>query len=267
MPGTFKLLVHLLRNNRSPISAPAIIRTLLLLAILKRTRVKKDSVKINLGNYIISAPDYEVLSFLIKEKFIGQEYYFKADNPAPVIIDCGANIGISLIYFKCLYPDAAVHCFEPNAKAFYFLEKNVLANKLKNIFLYKEAVSDINGIVNLYIPESGKIINASLENTGCPESVCSVRLSDAISNIKNIDLIKIDVEGSEDRIIRELADSIQLKGKKIKMFIIEYHFSSIKTKIDLENLIQILECNNYATDLNAPYSDCNPIIMARLKSI
>jgi len=248
--GAFKLLFQLLLNNRSRLSTLAIIRTLILLAVYKRTHVKKESVQINLGSYTISAPDYEVLSFLIKEKFIGQEYYFEADNAAPVIIDCGANIGVSLIYFKCLYPEATVHCFEPNATAFYFLEKNVLANKLENVFLHKEAVSDINGIVSLYIPESGKIINASLENNGYPESVRSVRLSDTILNIKNIDLVKIDVEGTENRIIKDLADSSLLAQGRIKKFIIEYHFSRKKNKTELNDFNELFIRNNYTTKMD-----------------
>ena len=46
--------------------------------------------------------------FMYKELFEKEIYKFKSNNPAPVIIDCGANIGLAIIYWKRLFPEAHI---------------------------------------------------------------------------------------------------------------------------------------------------------------
>src|SRR5690606_23212402 len=41
-------------------------------------------------------------------------YEFRSTNPAPRIIDGGANIGLSVLFFKSLFPMARITCFEPD---------------------------------------------------------------------------------------------------------------------------------------------------------
>ena len=47
---------------------------------------------------------YEVLK-TYKEIFVEEIYKFETTKSHPVILDCGANIGISTIYFKTIYPN------------------------------------------------------------------------------------------------------------------------------------------------------------------
>ncbi len=75
------------------------------LALFKRLHKSKKDVTVRIGKYIIASSDYDTLSFLLKEKFVDEQYYFKETNISPVIFDCGSSIGISVLYFKCLYPD------------------------------------------------------------------------------------------------------------------------------------------------------------------
>lgn len=51
----------------------------------------------------INAPSPRLLLALINEIFINEEYLFAAryvNKPNPFIIDAGANIGVSLLYWK-----------------------------------------------------------------------------------------------------------------------------------------------------------------------
>ena len=50
---------------------------------------------------------------------------FILQNHLHKFIDCGANIGISILFFKKQYPDCTIMAFEPNPHAFPLLEKNV----------------------------------------------------------------------------------------------------------------------------------------------
>lgn len=55
--------------------------------------------------------------------FKRQIYNFQIDNPAPYIIDAGANIGLGVIYFKKLFPDAEIIAFEPDPNIFAVMKK------------------------------------------------------------------------------------------------------------------------------------------------
>ncbi len=58
------------------------------------------------------------------DEIITQEIYrFKADTDAPLILDCGANIGLSALYFQRLYPKARIMAFEPDTHNFELLTK------------------------------------------------------------------------------------------------------------------------------------------------
>lgn len=59
---------------------------------------------------------------IYKDIFISKEYRFTADNDPPLIFDCGAHIGVSVLYFKKLYPKAKIIAFEPNPVTFKLLE-------------------------------------------------------------------------------------------------------------------------------------------------
>src|SRR6516164_4426665 len=55
------------------------------------------------------------LNFYIqyKDEFIQQIYHFESSSTNPLIIDGGSNIGMSILYFKRLYPNARIVGFEP----------------------------------------------------------------------------------------------------------------------------------------------------------
>ncbi len=63
-------------------------------------------------------------------------YYFSSDFKDPVILDIGANVGDTALYFKWLFPDAWVYAFEPNPGAYNLLVKNVQENNFKNVFFF-----------------------------------------------------------------------------------------------------------------------------------
>jgi hypothetical protein len=60
------------------------------------------------------------VSFLhgYQEIFEEECYSFNASSSYPFIIDCGSNIGLSIIYFKRQYPNARIIGFEPDPMIF-----------------------------------------------------------------------------------------------------------------------------------------------------
>ena len=83
---------------------------------------------IPVGPYAFYFPSVLYFAGLFNEIFFKEEYYLDNTNEPLRVLDCGANIGISLLYIKLRVPNARVTCFEPNPAARAVLEKNIQAN-------------------------------------------------------------------------------------------------------------------------------------------
>jgi FkbM family methyltransferase len=159
---------------------------------------------------------------LYKEVFRDRLYDFEAATESPVIFDLGANIGMATLRFKKLYPEAKVVCFEPQARAFELLSRNIKENNLQGITVNNLAVSDHDGeIVFFSEPGTGSCPGAGVicMDGFAKSRVRCVKLSDYIS--ERVDLLKIDIEGSELSVLSELAGTGKLR--MIDRVFLEYH--------------------------------------------
>lgn len=119
-----------------------------------------------------------------------------------VIFDIGGNIGYFSLALAKLFPDAAIHTFEPIPKTFAYLQKNLQLNDLKRVNAYNFGFSHKSDILTFYYyPEcSGNASAVNLSGKNSVEEVkCQVkRLDDFVKeNGLSIDFIKCDVEGAE----------------------------------------------------------------------
>lgn len=201
----------------------------------------------NLLGYRISFFTYSQIVNLFEEIFIYQVYKFKSPVNSPNIIDCGSNIGLSILYFKKLYPLANILSFEPDEATFSLLENNIKINNLQNISLVNIALSDKEEKAFLYktsaLPGS---LNMSLVKSNrhpIKQTTSAKKLSDYINH--PIHLIKVDVEGSEVKILNDFSTSE--KKMVIHKMIVEYHPSITKIPISefcttIENLGVTCHC-------------------------
>ena len=60
-----------------------------------------------------------------KEVFETEIYKFNTNSSSPLIIDCGANMGVSVLFFSKNYPNAKIYAFEPDSTVLPFIEKNI----------------------------------------------------------------------------------------------------------------------------------------------
>lgn len=186
---------------------------------------------------------YPQLINLFEEIFVYQVYEFTSDETAPIIFDCGSNIGMSILYFKSLYANSCIMGFEPDKETFELLEENIRNNNLSNVTIYNFALSDAEEEKILY-KKSLKpgSLNMSLFNSGDDlqeEMVYARKLSDFIST--PIDLIKIDVEGAEIEIIQDLIQNQKIT--LVKRMCIEYHPSLTSSSID--QFVYLINANNF----------------------
>jgi FkbM family methyltransferase len=147
------------------------------------------------------------------------EEIYKQQLPAnAVIIDCGAHIGMSVIYLKRICPSANITAFEPDARNFRLLEKNITAHELQNVSLRNEAVWTENTTIRF--AQEGTMSSKIEEGNkfdGIP--VKATRLKDLIN--APVDFLKLDIEGAEFQVLKDMDDKLL----QVKRMFVEYHGS------------------------------------------
>lgn len=198
--------------------------------------------------------------------FKGHQYYVEFDTLTPKIIDCGGHVGLATLYFKSLYPDADITVFEPHPNLLPYLHKNIEKNTLQSIKVIEKAVWKEDGTITLYtdpdeqapwLSTTSVIDHAwTMREQTKPIQVEAVRLSSYIN--KPIDLLKIDIEGAETEVIKE----IQPKLKFVKHLFIEFHANRLHRP---EELVKILQNNGFELTVTFDHKEISLDRMTRRK--
>ena len=224
----------------------------------KFNKKTNDLVTGSFLNFKVSGYSYNNLAYLLSEIFISNEYFFTPTTSEPVIIDCGANIGMSILYFKKLFPNSKIIAFEANPNAYKLLEKNMLDNEIQNVELHNIALFDKETEISFFISDDkGTLLGSTqAERGGTFElKVPAQKLSTYLKNIQPVDLIKMDVEGAEIEIIADLFDSTYIS--KAKEYIIEYHHNVGESKSGLSSFLQKFESNGYNYSIKTDFEVLN----------
>jgi FkbM family methyltransferase len=144
--------------------------------------------------------EYEVP---IEAHRLALEAYYQmllADGKRPLVIDCGANIGLSSVWFARRFPNAAVIAVEPEPDNFAVLLKNVAG--YQNIKPIQAAISDHASTVSLQNVANEPWAWETKESETGPISTVTVSqlLGEAGSSAPL--LVKIDIEGFEVQLFR-----------------------------------------------------------------
>lgn len=207
------------------------------------------------SNFTFKYNDSDSLIEIFSGIFTSNPYYFVANKNNPVIIDVGANIGDTLLYFKYLYPDSAVVCFEPHPEAYKLLTENISRNHFKNVKTFQVGLGDHDGSLTLYSSDFGNYRTASNSKDWASTALLNVdpkgltvksykvkveKLSARLKHLElsRIDLLKIDAEGAEFSILNDLNTKNMLKP--IRKIILEYHPLTDKIDNPFDKIFSIL---------------------------
>ncbi len=156
-----------------------------------------------------------------------------------VIADLGSNIGLTLLYFKDFAKQ--IYAVEPTKDHLEILTKDIEFNKFTNIKICPYAISNTNGKATLnHSPNSTA---NSLELKVDPKNNEEVEVLDIEKfmereKIEYIDILKLDVEGSESKVIA--SDAFKRVCPKIKVIFGEYHpWTSMKPELFAHSLEEL----------------------------
>lgn len=146
--------------------------------------------------------------FMFIDIFINQSYKFKSEVKNPIIIDCGSNIGLSVLYFKTIYPESIIHAFEPDKNIFKILEENCKKFEINNVSLLNKGVWKEDGFYDFLSDgcDGGRMLDKNVAEKS--NLVEMVSLKNILDTNSSIDLLKIDIEGAELEVLRSCKDSL-----------------------------------------------------------
>lgn len=172
-------------------------RTLATLLTRYRSVPPRQPRVIRFDGWTIEAPDVPSFLSAFYYVFVRRTYAFRPSCPRGVVVDCGANIGLSVLYFKTLYPDLRVVAYEADPAICRTLERNVTANRLEGVEVINAAVGSAAGVVNFLQDgtDSGRVTD-DLQPGMHVAQVDAVCLGDELEG-HDVQFLKVDIEGAE----------------------------------------------------------------------
>lgn len=214
--------------------------------------LKRPITRETFFGYSVHFFDYNTFATLFEELYVADVYYFTSSSPEPLIVDCGSNIGLSVLYFKRLYPQGRVIAFEPDRATFQMLEQNVWANNLAGVTLVNKALYDTVGSVPFYVsPDQPGLLVQSTRKENLVSSQITMVETEKLSTYltEPIDFLKMDIEGAEEQVLTDLKKTGKLD--LVREIVLEYHHHLTPREDKLGVFLKMLEQTNFGYQLKA----------------
>lgn len=172
----------------------------------------------NFGLSLLKTKEYEKDTTAVLESLL---------KPSSVFLDVGANEGyFSVIASKIVGPNGKVIAIEPQKRIQQILIKNFELNKVLNVSMITDAISNVRGKALLHVSPDTNTGSSGLARAtkyaSQTQTVDTVTLDDLFEreSIKKADLIKMDIESYE---YEAIMGSNAFKEKKVKAIVLELH--------------------------------------------
>ena len=160
---------------------------------------------------------------ILKEIYIDK--VFAKVKPCDVIVDVGANIGLTVMYLRKFAKK--VYAIEPSSEHFVALSDNLYYNEWRNVRIDKMAISYKTGHFPLFINDQNRTMNSLVwPQVGGSEKVFCDTFAGLMNSkdIETIDFCKLDVEGAEEDILT--GEGFISVADRIKSLLVEIHYPS-----------------------------------------
>lgn len=138
-----------------------------------------------------------------------REALYSMIKPGMIIFDIGANIGeTAMMFSRMTGPSGHVYAFEPDPSTFRHLQKHLEWNQCTNVTAVPMALSDKEGQMFIENNPHNTAGNRLSETTGVATTVSTLNHYVASGTFQKIDLLKIDVEGFEMKVLSGAGDTL-----------------------------------------------------------
>jgi FkbM family methyltransferase len=174
----------------------------------KQVEIHGATVVLNPTDPVVSG----ALHFGVYEK-AETRFFQSACRDGMTFLDVGANLGYyTALAARAVGPNGRVLAVEPDPDSFGYLEQTIAANAVGNVEAFPVAASDAPAILPLYISTDNRGDNRLYASDGeRPQVEVKARPLDTLlrdNKIDTVDLIKIDVQGYEPKVIAGLRETI-----------------------------------------------------------
>lgn len=186
------------------------------------------------------------------EIFRDHVYRFDARDERPHIIDAGANIGLSVLYFKSRYPDATIVAYEPDPDIFAMLRQNVGA--MAGVDLRQAAAWTQDTELTFY--REGSLAGSTEVDAGSRKQSVVVRAERLRPELeRQVDFLKIDIEGAENDLLFDIEDLLD----NVDHLFFEYH-SMPHLSQRLGDLLSMVRRRGFRYVINGPHGSPLPFV-------
>lgn len=158
---------------------------------------------------------------VFRQIFVGRDYDVQYDRMPRLIIDGGANVGYSSLFFADKFPHAEIFAIEPETSNFKLLEHNV--SICSNVHSIQRGLWSKSGFLRIINKGSDKHAFMTMEVAeGEPYDVEVITVDEILrlSRHTEIDILKLDIEGAEKELF---SSNFDCWLGKVNMIIIELH--------------------------------------------
>ena len=231
-----------------------------------------DNIKIYVDNE--ATIDINIPDHYIRKEYLRHPDYIPSKGW--IVFDIGAYVGIYTLYAaKKVGLDGFVASFEPNPLAFRWLLNNIVLNNVRNLKALPFALGDRSSKMLFYVARenigaSSFIVNHLMQSPNqytiantftVPMTTLDYVIEKQVigKTVTHINLVKIDVEGYEMRVLRG-AEKTLSRGL-VERFVIEVHKDQVSTK----DLVDYLKKFGYNFDKTLGFNHVKDIIYLKLK--
>lgn len=188
-------------------------------------------------------------------------FYINYLRPGMIVFDVGANTGeLTLLFSKFVRTRGIVHSFEATSETFGHLKTICQLSNRNNIVLNNVAVANTNDTVEFFTyadhPRLNTLAHDSLSNYGIQVEQPQATEVQAVTidqycdqnGIKQIDLLKIDVEGAEYQVL--LGADQMFRRKQIACCIFEFGRTTLNMGNKSHEIKQFFHSRGYTVRNN-----------------
>ena len=229
-------------------------------AIMLVNKIKFIKNKVNYNFYFPINGKRQTESF--KKMLLGYTYPLVENFNPKLILDVGANLGATSMFFAINYPKARIFSFEPTEMNFRWLQKNT--EGFKNITRIKKGAYFKDTAAKIFLDsESGgrNSIYKDWTKSDRFELVELINLGKFLESKnleKKVDILKIDTEGCEIDILSSINNHL----KNVQIIYLEYHGKS-----DEERILELLSESHVVKQKKAAASQLKKVTLALIGDV